>query len=46
MKINTFCGPYAYGKITGVTTNEAAEILAGYDWRYAEGRRTSGREPK
>ncbi len=36
MAINKFCGPYAYGKITGLSSNEAARVLAGHDWRYEE----------
>lgn len=27
MKPNTFCGPYAYGKVMGITTNAAADVL-------------------
>lgn len=35
--INGFCGPFAYGKVMGITSNEAALALSCWDWRLSEG---------
>lgn len=41
--MNNFCGPYAYAKLLGINTDEAAEILARQDWRYYEGACNGGK---